>query len=76
MIIRKATLKDFETLKKLWIEFFLLEASTDERVNPGWVKHGAGISLGKSLRNKNEINFVADENGKLVGYAASEITAN
>ena len=76
MIIRKATLKDFEELKKLWAEFFLLEASTDERVNTEWVKQGLPVALGKSLRNKNEATFVAEEKGKLVGYASSEIIPN
>ncbi len=76
MKIRKATLKDFEQLKKLRAEFFLLEASTDKYVNKEWVKRGLPIALGKSLRNKDEIHLVAEENKQLVGYAASEIIKN
>jgi len=73
MIIRKATLKDFEALKTLWAEFFLLEASTDERLDPAWVKHGLPVALSKSLRNKKEISFLAEEKGKILGYSSSEI---
>lgn len=76
MIIRKATLKDFEKLKAIRTEFYLHEASTDKRVNPDWVKHGLGISLGKSIRSKSEINFIAEEKGKILGYASSEIIPN
>ncbi len=76
MKIRKATLKDFEKLKKIRAEFFLLEASTDERLNRGFVKRGLPISLGKSLRCKDEIHFVAEEKGEFIGYSAVEITNN
>jgi len=76
MMIRKATLKDFEKLKEIRTEFYLLEASTDKRVSTKWAKHGLGISLGKSIRSKTEINLIAEENGKLIGYASSEIITN
>jgi len=76
MKIRKATLKDFEKLKQIRIEFFLLEASTDERLNRGFVKRGLPIAIGKSLRNKNEIHYLAEESGQIIGYAASEIIKN
>ncbi len=76
MKIRKATLKDYEQVKKLRTEFYLLEESTDERVKLNWVKSGMPIVIGKSLRNKNQIHYVAEKNKQLVGYAASEITKN
>jgi ribosomal protein S18 acetylase RimI-like enzyme len=76
MIIRKATVNDFETLKKLRTEFFLHEASGDERLNKKYVKKGLLISLGKSLRSKNEINLLAEINSKAVGFASSEIINN
>jgi len=76
MKIRKAMLKDFEKLKQIRIEFFLLEASTDERLNRGFVKRGLPIAIGKSLRNKKEMNLIAEENGEIIGYASSEIIKN
>jgi len=76
MRIRKATIKDFEKFKQIRTEFFLLEASTDTRLNPDAVKHGLPISIGKSIRSKNEINLIAEINGEIIGYASSEIIKN
>jgi len=76
VIIRKATIRDFEKIKQIRAEFFLLEASTDKYVNPEWVKRGMPIAIGKGLRNKNEQYHIAEEDGQLIGFAASEIIKN
>lgn len=76
MRIRKATVKDFEKLKQIRIEFFLLEASTDTRLNPDGIKRGLPVSIAKSLRSKDEINLIAEMDGEIIGYASSEIIKN
>lgn len=76
MKIRKATLKDFSQLKKLKKEFFLLECKRDSRMNSFWVKTSLGKRLGKNLRKKNTIFFVAEEKSRLIGYAGAEIVKN
>ena len=76
MKIRKATLKDFEKLKQIITEFYLLETSKDKYQNPEWVKRGLPVAVGKGLRSKKVAYFVAEDDGKLIGYAASEIEKN
>lgn len=76
MNIRKATVNDFENVKKIRTEFFLLEASTDRRIDPNYVKRGLPIAIGKGLRNKNELYLLAEKDDEIIGFAASEIISN
>lgn len=73
IIIRKAKLKDFEKLKKIKKEFYQYECTKDKLLNSEWVNRPLASFLGKTLRNKNFVYFLAEESGKIIGYAASQI---
>lgn len=73
MKIRKATIKDFEQIKKNRAEFYLGETEIDELSDPDWVKFGMGIATAKALRSKNHVFFVAEDKGSIVGYCSGQI---
>ncbi len=76
MIIKKATIKDFEKLKEIKTEFFLWECNRDKRQNPNYVKRGLGSRLAKNLRQDNIAFFIAVDKGEVIGYSGAEITKN
>ena len=76
MIIRKATIKDFEKLNKLKKEFFKWECEQDKRINPAYINKGLGSRLARNLKSKKVVFFVADDKGELVAYAGAEIEKN
>jgi len=74
MIIRKAAKKDFEGLKKLKQEFYDWECKHDSRSDPDYI--GIASRLARNLGQKDTIFYVAEQQGKLIGYAGAEIKKN
>ncbi|MBW2991037.1 GNAT family N-acetyltransferase [Candidatus Woesearchaeota archaeon] len=75
-LIRKATIKDFEKLKEIKIEFYLWECKKDNKLTTDYVKKGLGSRLAKNLKQKNTAFFIAVQKGEIIGYAGGEIKNN
>jgi len=76
IIIRKATIKDFEKLKQIKSEFYLWECKQDKRLSPDYIKKGLGARLAKNLKQNNTVFFIAKEKGEILGYSGAEIKNN
>ncbi len=76
MIIRKATVKDFEKLKEIKAEFYLWECRDDDKLNKDYVKKGLGSRLARNLRQDNVAFFIAVEKDEIIGYCGVEIEKN
>ena len=73
MKIRKATIKDFNQLKPLRKEFYLSETKGDPFSNPDWAGKPLSSLIVRKLRSSNFAYFIAEENSKIVGFAAGQI---
>lgn len=73
MKIRKATIKDFEQIKKIRTEFYLHQTKLDNLNEPNWIKRGLGIATSKALKSKRHIFFIAEDKGKIIGYCSGVI---
>ncbi|MBN1386553.1 GNAT family N-acetyltransferase [Candidatus Woesearchaeota archaeon] len=73
--IRKAGIRDYEELKQIRTEFYLWEAERDRRIKKAYVRH-LGPTLAKMMRQKDKAFFMAEAEGKAIGYAAAEIQKN
>lgn len=69
MIIRKATKKDFEAVKQLDKEFFLWACEINPWLDPHYTKHKHGLEFKGDFFSKKEVFFLAEDKGKVVGYA-------
>ena len=76
MKIRKATIKDFEKLKKIRTEFYLWECKRDLRSNPDYASKGLGARLGRNLKQNNILFPIAEKNSEIVAYLGAEILKN
>jgi len=76
MMIRKATIRDFEEVKRLKRDFVDYERKNGyhgENINLEWSKKNMPSRLGKDLRSKKVVYFVAEEKKKLIGYSLGVI---
>ncbi len=85
MIIRKANLKDVPTIVNLWKEFMKYHdeilIKKNKKVKPHLVKKKNAANIfrkfvRKNILSKNSIIFVAEIEGKLVGYSLNYIKDN
>ena len=76
MNIRKATIKDFENLKKIKTEFYLWECGKDQRLNPDWMNRGLGSRLGRNLRQNNTLFLIVEQDSEIIAYLGAEILKN
>ncbi|MBN2101645.1 MAG: GNAT family N-acetyltransferase [Candidatus Aenigmarchaeota archaeon] len=76
MIIRRAAIGDFEALKEIKTEFFRWECEQDSMLDPAYIKRVLGMRLAKNIRQKNTVFVIAEENGKVIGFAGAEIKKN
>lgn len=73
IIIRKAILKDLDSIQKLNNSLFDLEFNEfDNTLNRGWSFEKEGKEYFEDVI-KNEIVFVAQENEKIIGYLAGYV---
>ncbi len=75
MIIRQATLKDFNALQELEHQLFLKEFKDyDLTLNCNWLFSEEGIKdLKTYITKKSQCAFIAEENNKLLGYLMGSI---
>ncbi len=73
MKFRKATLKDFESLKEIVSEMYKFEMKLDRYIEKDYIKRALAKKIEKNLRAKKVAYFVADDNGTIVGYSGCEI---
>ncbi|MBW2992997.1 GNAT family N-acetyltransferase [Candidatus Woesearchaeota archaeon] len=74
MEIRKATLKDYEQLKEMKMDFMLEEYKLfDKDINKRYPKVGMPRQLKKNLKSKKVGFFMALDRGKAVGFIGGEI---
>lgn len=71
--VRKATLQDLASIQELNNDLFDLEYNNfDDTLKVGWTFEEEGKEYFKDMIN-NEIVFVAETDGKIVGYLAGSI---
>jgi ribosomal protein S18 acetylase RimI-like enzyme len=75
MILRRATIKDFDRLKKIKADFYLWECGMDKRIRPEWAEKQLQSRLARNLKHhtKSVAFFIAEERGEIIGYSGGEI---
>lgn len=76
MKIRKAMPKDLSAVQSIDREFFLWACKINPWLDSNYVKKKHATEFRKDFLNKNEIFFIAEEKGKIVGYAEGVIENN
>lgn len=85
MMIRKARLKDVPAIVNMWKEFMKEHDRIVVDGNPVLKEHVAKKDMPerlfrdyvrKNIRSKNSIIFIADDNGRPIGYNMNHIRAN
>jgi len=69
MIVRKAIPKDFEAVREIDREFFVWACKINPWLDPDYVKVRHGPDFRKSFFDRKEVFFVAEDDGKIVGYS-------
>ena len=85
MIIKKATIKDVPSIIKLWKEFRKnhnkIVIKKNPKFKPYLIKRSNAAEnfkkfVQKNIRSKNSVVYIAEVNGKLVGYSLIYIKDN
>lgn len=73
--VRKAAITDLRRLQELNYELFLLEEANDTTLDMQWPHDPAGeVYFTEKINGVNCVCFVAENDGKIVGYLAGALT--